>query len=88
MQPFDELRAEVKVLEIKAELRAARPASAACLDRAFDQIHDGRLSLRHFGTEPHLFYTVACGHMILVSDLGATGVVVGLLKTDTAEIEP
>ncbi len=81
MQPFDELRAEAEVLARMAQLRRANPSAARCLDKAFAEIKDGNLRLHFLGTEPGLHYTSACGYLLLVTDLGETGVIVGLTES-------
>ncbi len=78
MQPFDELRADAGVLARMAKLRKTNPSAARCLDRAFAGIKDGTLALEFLGLEPGLHYASACGYLLLVTDLGETGVLVGL----------
>lgn len=85
MQPFAELRATLDVLGRMADLRRLDPDAAACLDRAFGDIRHGRLALSHFGTEPELFWVEVCGWLIFVSDLGTTGVLVGLTLAEGLE---
>lgn len=79
MQPFEELRATARSLRRLAALRDRDRWAARCVDTALDAIRSGDLTLRYLGTEPSLFFANACGFIILVSDLGATGVVVGLV---------
>ena len=81
MQPFDEMRADAEVLARMARLRAANPAAARCLDKAFADIKDGTLPLHFLGTEPGLHYASACGYLLLATDLGETGVIVGLTES-------
>ena len=82
MQPFAELRMTFSVLSSMAKLRKRNPPAAECLDKAYAGIKDGSLRLSYLDMEPNLFYAEACGYMILVSDLGKTGVVVGLTPAE------
>lgn len=87
MQPFSELRIHKLVLGQLAAMREVNPKLGDCLDNAFHEIRKGALRLSdptHPTDLPR--YTQACGYLIMVSDLGKTGVVTGLQPRASGEL--